>query len=287
MAYAASCPPVVPSQPSPPTLHAIYPTPAVRPKASIDTAEIELKEVSEVDIDGDGEEEIDYEASELEYDEDEDEEDEELSPYTAPAVEYRYSPSPGPLSPGPELSPERPRKRSSDELEDMAPEGIYAHDAIASPRAGQLEQCGTSPKRARVTDPVYPSTDEDAVIAAPGLAPPTLVLEPVRQRKRSSEELDDALGPEPPSPKKRVKMDEAAVAVPDDGENPVSAASRKSDIDGAEIVYSPAGTEGDAGSHVKLPLLQQVRGVRAIPLVTWADINSLISLEDADKQFGE
>ena len=76
MAYAAaSCAaPVVPSQPSPPILHAIYPTPAVRSKPSINTAEIELKEVSEVDLDGDGEEEIDYDASDLEYDDDEDDE---------------------------------------------------------------------------------------------------------------------------------------------------------------------------------------------------------------------
>ena len=282
MAYAAaSCTvPVVPSQPSPLILHAIYPTLAVRSKPSIKTAEIEVTEVSEVDLDGDGEEEVDYEASDLEYDHDE---DEEMSPYAAPTVEYRHSG--GLLSPMPEQSPECPGKWSSDELQDTLPEGIYAHDAIASPRAGQLEQCGTSPKRAGVTEHL---TDEDAIIGAPGLAPPTLVLEPVRQRKRSSEELDDALGSEPPSPNKRVKMDEAAVAVPDDGESPGSAASGKSDIDGAEIVYSPAGTEGEADSHVELPLRQQINHAeRPIPLVTWADMDSLISLEDADKQLGE
>ena len=85
-----------------------------------------------------------------------------------------------------------------------------------------------------------------------------------------------------------VAVDEAAVAVRDDGESPGSAASGKSDIDGAEIVYSPAGTEGEADSHVELPLRQQINHAeRPIPLVTWADMDSLISLEDADKQLGE
>ncbi len=73
---------------------------------SINTAEIELKEVSEVDLDGDGEEEIDYEASDLEYDDDEDDEDEELSPYAAPAVEYQYSPRP--IVPRPGAVPRAP-----------------------------------------------------------------------------------------------------------------------------------------------------------------------------------
>lgn len=276
-AYAASYPAaIVPSQPPQPIS---YQSTVVRQVPGVDAAEIILKEVSEVDIDGDGEEEVDYEASDLEYDDDdEDEEDEDVS-YEA-SVEYQYSPSPGP-----EAAAERPRKRASDELEDSLPEEHDQRRSITQLRSpSSFEHGRTSPKRARLLDAVQLSpspSNEDTTRNVPALSlSPKLLFQPVpayRLRKRSSEELDGALESVPPSPHKRVKVDQESEV-----QSPANASERSRDADSAEIVLLPAPAVAGDKSHLLHPTREN-----HWPLVSEADFDSLITLEDVDKEVGE
>ncbi|KAF9479108.1 hypothetical protein BDN70DRAFT_895231 [Pholiota conissans] len=266
-AYAANAPvPIVPSQPVQAVLRTtIYPNAAVRHSPGVDTAEIELKEVSEVDLDGDGEEEIDdYEASDLEYTSEDDEEED--APYDARG-DYRYSPSPER-----ELVPQRPRKRSSDELEEPLADEVDDRRSDASSR----RHVGTPPKRARLGDrpPLATNSDEEEVADAPESLQPPLEIHasPTRLRKRSSEELDEDQAREPHTPHKRVRVARSDGLGRYDGDaednsrSPVSLRGRRTHEEVEDTPYIPPKV-----------------GERPRRLVSKSDMDSLIALDDVDE----
>lgn len=266
-AYAAIAPGVVPSQPAPQTLKTtIYPLAVARGGVqNVDSTEIELKEANDADLDGEGEEEIDYDISD--YDDEEDEEEEEDGSNVVYDVEthsYRYS-----VSPEAGTEPEAPpsRKRSCDELDDGLDVPDDASSEAPSSRisgSDRREQGGTPPKRARLGD-----VD---LLRIPAEEFPA----PARQKKRSSEELEDhdvSLGPVMPASNKRTR-----VRAPP---SPSSASPRSiySSVDAEDAMYSSIGDEVEDTPYV--PPRQhrdgRVRGMRK------ADMDKLIPLDDMDE----
>jgi hypothetical protein len=184
----------------------------------VETAEIVLHEVSEIELDGEGE----FEEEDLEYDEEEDYEEEA---YVVDSEEtYRSSLSPGvnsnPVSSSNEIdhseNARTSRKRSSDELDgedvdDLSASTYDSGDSTGS--AHRRRPDGTPPKRARLGDrvtdttlhasspasfigPVLPLSQNTTSATSSVAAIPTSTIK--RAKKRSSEELamddDDGAG---------------------------------------------------------------------------------------------
>lgn len=227
-------------QPVDPTARtALYPALIIRNRPG----EIDLTEVGELELDGDGEEEVDYDGSDLEEYEDDEEEDNESR---FEGEEYSYS-----VSPEADPDPVKPRKRSSDVLQEEEEDTADTSDSASLRRQ---ETVGTPPKRARIG-----GSDLDNVTVTLRSIP-----SPVRQRKRSSEELEEGDAKDVASGNKRAKVDKSS-----------------------PVIQSPIGLEADRDS---LPsTIDEDDSPRNPPLarglhrrISKVDMDKLIPLDDLE-----
>ncbi|KAG6889067.1 hypothetical protein C0995_004111 [Termitomyces sp. Mi166 len=190
---------VVPSQ--------IPTTPAPQP---LKLSTIKLEEV--IDVDGEGEDEIEHDIDTYDDDEEENTDDlmmeevrgvEEVEEFDSASasdgsevVEVDSSEEPSSPVPPTVVIP-RPRKRSSDELElDATRDGDSNDKTPLSTAAVRSSRGGTPPKRVRVEE-------RDHLHQRPTMKGDE---SPRRLRKRSSEELEDALRDEPLNKSKKIKV---------------------------------------------------------------------------------
>jgi len=207
-------------------------------------------EVGEIELDGDGEEEVDYDGSDLEeYEDDEDNE-------SRFEEEYSYSVS-SEADPEPDI---RPRKRSSDVLQEEEEEEDTA-DTNTSDSASlrHHETGGTPPKRARIGDSDF-DHDNNATLTI------RTIPSPVRQKKRSSEELEEG---DVETGNKRPKLDKSSQVF----ESPISL-----EADRYERGSLPSTVDEDEDS-CNPPL---ARGPILHRRISKADIDKLIPLDDLD-----
>ena len=228
---------------------ALYPALVIRNRQP---GEIDLTEVEEIELDGDGEEEVDYDGSDLEEYEDEEDEDNESR---FEGEEYSYSVSP-------EADPElivRPRKRSSDVLQEEEEEDTADTSDSASLR--RQEPGGTPPKRARIgdSDPDHDNNNNATLTIRP-------ISSPVRQKKRSSEELEEG---DVGTGNKRAKLDKSS---------PVFESSIGLEADRYERDSLPSTVDEDEDSSN--PSL--ARGPILHRRISKADIDKLIPLDDLE-----
>ena len=193
---------------------------------------------------------MDYDEEDLEEYEDEDEDNESRFE----GEDYSY-----PVSP--EADPEldvRPRKRSFQEEEEEEEEDTV--DASDSVSLRRQETSGTPPKRARIGDSDFDNDNNSATFTLRSIS------SPVRQRKRSSEELEEGDAKDVAIGNKRAKLDKSSPLV----ESPI----------GLEAGYGgdPLPSTVDEDEHSCNALL--ARGLHR--RISKADIDKLIPLDDLE-----
>ena len=251
-AYAALVPPLVSSQqpPDQTVRTALYPALVIRNRQP---GEIDLTEVGEIELDGDGEEEVDYDGSDLEEYEDEEDEDNDSR---FEGEEYSYSVSP-------EADPElivRPQKRSSDVLQEEEEEEDDTADTSDSASLRRRGNGGTPPKRARIGDS---DTDHDSSNNATLTIRP--IPSPVRQKKRSSEELEEGDVKDVATGNKRAKLDKSSPVF----ESPIG-------LDEGDSLPSTVDEDEESRNH------SLARGPMLHRRISKADIDKLIPLDDLE-----
>jgi hypothetical protein len=221
---------------------ALYPALIIRNRQP---GEIDLTEVGEIELDGDGEEEVDYDGSDLEEYEDDEDNDSRFE-----GEEYSYSVSS-------EAEPDiRPRKRSSDVLlEEEEEEDMNTSDSASLRR----ETGGTPPKRVRIGDGDL-DHDNNATLTI------RTVPSPGRQKKRSSEELEEG---DMATGNKRAKLDKSSPVF----ESPISLEGDRYEGDSL-----PSTVDEDEDS-CNPPL---ARGLILHRRISKADIDKLIPLDDLE-----
>jgi hypothetical protein len=196
---------------------------------------------------------VDYDGSELEEYEDEEDEDNDSR---FEGEEYSYSVSPE----APELHV-RPQKRSSDVLQEEEEEEEEEDTADTSDSASFRRHGtgGTPPKRARIGDN---DADPDMLTIRP-------IHSPVRQKKRSSEELEEGDAKDVATGNKRAKLDKSSPVF----ESPFDLEAERSKGDS---LPSPVDEDEDScnRSLARAPILHR--------RISKADIDKLIPLDDLE-----
>ena len=197
---------------------------------------------------------MDYDGSDLEEYEDEDEDNESRFE----GEEYSYSVSP-------EADPElhvRPQKRSSDVLQEEEEEEEDTADTSDSASLRRQGTGGTPPKRARIGDSDLDHDNNNATLA---IRP---IPSPVRQKKRSSEELEEGDVKDVAAGNKRVKLDKSS---------PVVESAIGLEADGHEGDSLPSTVEDENSCNPSL-----ARGPILHRRISKADIDKLIPLDDLE-----
>ena len=198
---------------------------------------------------------MDYDGSDLEEYEDEEDEDTESR---FEGEEYSYSVSP---EADPELNT-RPRKRSSDVLREEEEEDTTDTSDSASLR--RQETGGTPPKRARIGDSDLDHDNNNNATLTIRAIP-----SPLRQKKRSSEELEEGDAKDVATGNKRAKLDKSSVVF----ESPIGLEADKYEGDSL-----PSTVDEDKDSCN--PSL--ARGPILHRRISKADIDKLIPLDDLE-----
>ena len=198
---------------------------------------------------------MDYDGSDLEEYEDEDEDNESRFE----GEEYSYSVSPE----APELNV-RPQKRSSDVLQEEEEEEEDTADTSDSASLRRRGTGGTPPKRARIGDsgPDHDNNHNAKLTIRP-------ISSPARQKKRSSEELEEGDAKDVAPGNKRAKLDKSS-----------------------PVFESPIGLEADRFEGDSLPSTVDededscnpslARGPILHRRISKADIDKLIPLDDLE-----
>lgn len=198
---------------------------------------------------------MDYDGSDLEEYEDEDEDNDSRFE----GEEYSYSVSPE----APELHI-RPQKRSSDVLQEEEEE--EEEDTADTSDSASLRRHGTGgtpPKRARIGDS---DADHDSNNATLTIRP---IPSPARQKKRSSEELEEGDAKDVATGNKRAKLDKSSPVF----ESPIGLETDRSEGDSL-----PSTVDEDEhscnSSLARGPILHR--------RISKADIDKLIPLDDLE-----
>ena len=196
---------------------------------------------------------MDYDGSDLEEYEDEDEDNDSRFE----GEEYSYSVSPE----APELRV-RPQKRSSDVLQEEEEEEDTA-DTSDSASLRRHGTGGTPPKRARIGDN---DADHDNNNVTLTIRP---IPSPARQKKRSSEELEECDVKDIATGNKRAKLDKSSPVF----ESPISLEADRSEGDS---LSSTVDEDEDScnRSLARGPILHR--------RISKADIDKLIPLDDLE-----
>jgi hypothetical protein len=196
---------------------------------------------------------VDYDGSDLEeYEDDEDNES------RFEGEEYSYSVS-SEADPEPDV---RPRKRSSDVLyEEEEEEDTADTNTSDSASLRRQETGGTPPKRARigVSDPDHDDNNNDAALT---IRP---IPSPARQKKRSSEELEEG---DVATGNKRAKLDKSSPVF----ESPIGLEADRFEGDSL-----PSTVDEDDSCNPSL-----ARGPILHRRISKADIDKLIPLDDLE-----
>ena len=199
---------------------------------------------------------MDYDGSDLEeYEDDEDEDNESRFE----GEEY-YSVS-SEADPEPNV---RPQKRSSDVLQEEEEEEEDTADTSDSASLRRQGIGGTPPKRARIgdSDPDHDNNNNATLTIRP-------IPSPVRQKKRSSEELEEGDVKDVATGNKRAKLDKSSPVF----ESPIGLEADRYEGDS---LPSTVDEDGDSCNP------SQARGPILHRRISKADIDKLIPLEDLE-----
>lgn len=196
---------------------------------------------------------MDYDGSDLEEYEDEDEDNDSRFE----GEEYSYSVSPE----APELHV-RPQKRSSDVLQEEEEEEEDTADTSDSASLRRHGTGGTPPKRARIGNK---DADHDNNITL-SIRP---IPSPARQKKRSSEELEEGDVKDVATGNKRAKMDKSSPVF----ESPIGLEADRSEGDSLSSTVD----EDEDSCNPSL-----ARGPILHRRISKADIDKLIPLDDLE-----
>ena len=200
---------------------------------------------------------MDYDGSDLEEYEDEEDEDNDSR---FEGEEYSYSVSP---EAEPELSV-RPRKRSSDVLQEEEEEEEDTADTSDSASLRRQGTGGTPPKRARIGDSDPGHNNNNATLT---IRP---IPSPVRQKKRSSEELEEGDVKDVATGNKRAKLDKSSPVF----ESPIGLEADRYERDSLPSTVD----EGEDSCNPSLA----TRGPILHRRISKADIDQLIPLDDLE-----
>lgn len=205
---------------------------------------------------------MDYDGSDLEEYEDAEEEDNE-SRFEG-EEEYSYSVS-SEADPEPDV---RPRKRSSDVLQEEEEEEEEETADSDSASLRRQKTGGTPPKRARIGDQVDqnddPNHDNNVTVTLRSIP------SPVRQRKRSSEELEEGDVKDAATGNKRAKVNRSSPVA----EGPIGLEANRFEGD------SLPSTVDEDGCNP--PLARGARGPTLHRRISKADMDKLIPLDDLE-----